>query len=768
MRNPSFCALSILFMLAGGASARVIYVDRGITLTTADGKSWSTAFPAIPAAIQAAAAGDEIWVAAGTYAGNLLIDKPVALYGGFVGTETYRDQRLGIPSLTVIDGAYRTPCVTVRSGAVNSPPAVVDGFTIRNGLSAGYGGGVSLQTGKLILTHNIVTSNYAEPMKGTGGGICCQSGAAATIAGNIITANSSQSGSAIYASNAAVYIVNNTIVGNAGAAGAVAVTNAPTSLLANNIIAFNVSGISEDAARIVRRHNCVHGNIGGDYVSAGSKPGPDDIDSDPALADYGAGNLHIQPDSPCRDAGDDALAAAGDTDVDLQPRLQGAHVDIGADESDGRQWLPTPRRVFHVSPKGARTNDGLTWATATNSVQSAVDAAAASGGGEVWVAAGSYALTQSAAPLAVSILVRPYVYLYGGFAGTESTRDQRNLAANPTFLAGSRAAAGSVAGLRVSSIDGFIFYGSTTQYASMLGVNCSGGSPYIRNNVFLNINGAVSMIGSAAVFENNAVVGGTAKVPTAVEAQASTPTIVGNLVTGTRVSSGSSLSAIRAYYCPAGRIANNLLDANAAVTPGSPFAAMSLERSEVDVVNNTVVNSPGAALRLMIQGRMSIMNNILAFCDFAITPVLASPYVTARGNCIYPSSVEQGTLPPILAGGGNILAYPMFADLLNEDYHLLPMSPCVDFGDDSAVLPGELDLDGLPRIQGLHVDAGCYESAATGTERKWSDVAAILRIAGGLAPASAAQADAYQMSGANGLTIQDAIALARALKAMSR
>ena len=75
------------------------------------------------------------------------------------------------------------------------------------------------------------------------------------------------------------------------------------------------------------------------------------------------------------------------------------------------------------------------------------------------------------------------------------------------------------------------------------------------------------------------------------------------------------------------------------------------------------------------------------------------------------------------AGEGNINTEPLFVEPAVGDYHLLPGSPCIDAGDNTAVpadttdLDGDgnttepipWDLDGYPRIVGDWIDMGAYE-----------------------------------------------------------
>lgn len=98
--------------------------------------------------------------------------------------------------------------------------------------------------------------------------------------------------------------------------------------------------------------------------------------------------------------------------------------------------------VIHLSTEGDDEQDGLSWATAQRTFQVAVETAAELGawpGAEVWVAAGRY-YPNDADPTDLdrnqSFSLRNQVAVYGGFAGEESARQERDMARNRVVLSG--------------------------------------------------------------------------------------------------------------------------------------------------------------------------------------------------------------------------------------------------------------------------------------------------------------------------------------------
>ena len=111
------------------------------------------------------------------------------------------------------------------------------------------------------------------------------------------------------------------------------------------------------------------------------------------------------------------------TDLAGESRKSGDKVDIGAYEY---QHLDAGR-IRYVKPDG--TGDGTSWEKASGDLQKMIDElAAVDASGEVWVAAGEYRPTTQiidGVQYAASFRMRDGIDVYGGFAGTETSKADR-------------------------------------------------------------------------------------------------------------------------------------------------------------------------------------------------------------------------------------------------------------------------------------------------------------------------------------------------------
>lgn len=356
--------------------------------------------------------------------------------------------------------------------------------------------------------------------------------------------------------------------------------------------------------------------------------------------------------------------------------------------------------IWYVNQTNNSGNeDGTTWATAYRDIQTAVDATLVEGG-EVWVAAGTYT-----GPGSAVLTMRPGVYLYGGFAGTEEAREERNWTANPTTISGEFARR-CVVGADNAALDGFVISGGRYGYgggmyndhASPAIVNCRFASNYARGGDAAD-GGCTGGSGGHGyggamyntyafptilncVFWGNHAIGGQGGDATCCD-QPRMSGNGGNGMGGAVYNDHSTPSIINCTFC------NN--QAQAGGPGGLPACYPELYPPGFGY--------PGGAGGGAIAGNALVVNCIL------------------WNNIPNEYSGEYGVVPDItysdvkfgMPGTGNMSADPLFVDATAGNLELLPESPCVDAG--SGVNFPELDLLGISRPQCLGVDMGAYEYA---------------------------------------------------------
>jgi predicted outer membrane repeat protein len=276
------------------------------------------------------------------------------------------------------------------------PPTLTNVIFIANSATS-RGGGLYVYTSSPILTNVIFAANSAL----SPGGAIGNYGGHLTLTNVTFSNNSAPAngGGAIY---------------NFGSPG----YSSGTALFQNSLLWGDTGGeISNDAASASTatvNYSLVQGcNPGGAWISAcGTDGGHNLADADPFFLDAFHARLQLTHNSPAIDAGNDVLVNPGETDVTGDSRITGAHVDLGAYEFS----------LLYVDSRATSgLNNGSSWADAYISLQTALSAATHDS--EVWVAKGTYKPSESGNRWANFRLITGAM-IYGGFAGTETTRSQ--------------------------------------------------------------------------------------------------------------------------------------------------------------------------------------------------------------------------------------------------------------------------------------------------------------------------------------------------------
>ncbi len=192
LRIPLHRLVSLL-VLCSSAFAGTRYVDASRTTGSNDGSSWANAFQGplgLQAALTAATAGDQIWVARGSYFAappgtnwvSFTLKNGVELYGGFAGNETLLEQRDHVANPSILDGdlggndangVYQDNTQRIVTALGVDSTALLDGFTVQNGFMMGSyfgtnnGAGIELVSSSVRVVHCTLYNNTAEH----GGGV---------------------------------------------------------------------------------------------------------------------------------------------------------------------------------------------------------------------------------------------------------------------------------------------------------------------------------------------------------------------------------------------------------------------------------------------------------------------------------------------------------------------------------------------------------------------------------------------------------------------
>jgi hypothetical protein len=718
------------------AIAGTHYVDANSATPQFPYTNWGTAAATIQDAVDAAVQGDEVVVTNGIYAtggrdvfGNnrVAVTKPLTLLS------------VNGPLSTAIVG-YQLPGTITGNGAVRcaflTNGTSLIGFTLTNGASLSFGGsydehwngGGLLCYGTNTMVSNCVITACAagglgggadggnfyncsfnsNSVQGDGGGgaecvlfNCTLSGNSAggsgggvelaTLSNSVLTGNS-----ASYAGGAYLSTLNNcTVTGNSAAAGGGGIAYSTAD---NCILYYNANGNYANSVAYGSQNYC---------CTTPMPAGGGNITDEPLFVDRAAGNLRLQSNSPCINAGNNAFVSSS-TDLDGNPRAAGGTVDMGAYEFQGPfppvppfiTLQPTNQTVLMGSNVGFVVGaggtglltyqwsfQGVSLAGATNSFLTLTNVQVAqSGNYAVTITNSSGAVTSSNALLTVIPAPVPgthYVavnslnpiYPFTNWATAAVTiqdavdgavAGDEIVVSNGVYSTGGRAVLGmltnrvtvektlllrSVNGPQVTIIQGDQVPGSTNGDAA---IRC----------VYLGANGASL---SGFTLTNGA---------TRTTGNFSTEQCGGGLYIGygsTAVASNCVIVGCSAAGVGAGAYFANLYNCALLGNTGG-YGAGAYESA---LYNCSVVANNGGGV---YDG--TAYNSIIAL----------NPW----GNADFTQ------------GNSNFGADPFFVDVAAGDLRLLSNSPCVNAGN-NAYAPAGPDLGGGLRIVGGTVDIGAYE-----------------------------------------------------------
>ena len=381
--------------------------------------------------------------------------------------------------------------------------------------------------------------------------------------------------------------------------------------------------------------------------------------------------------------------------------------------------------VRFVMPAASGSGDCSSWANACT-LQTALTGSTT--GDEIWAAAGTYKPTTGTSRTATFQLVSG-VAVYGGFAGTELTRDQRNPATNLTTLSGdigiptntSDNSYHVVTGANGATLDGFTITAGNAN---------SAGSPYNRgggmysfssnptlSNVIFYSNSATSYGGgvyidtSSPTFTDVTFSGNSAAYGGGICNTSSDPTLTNVTFSVNTATQGGGMI----NYSSSPTLTNITFSANTATLGGGMLNNSSTPTLTNVTFSGNTATTYGGGMYNSISSSPLIRNTIF-WGDIAASGGAQIYNSVASATPTLSFSVVQGNCPAGSTCDNIIITDPLLGTLGNyggstQTISLLAGSSAIDTGDNS-VCPAT-DQRGVIRPQGLKCDIGAYEVDTT-------------------------------------------------------
>ena len=426
--------------------------------------------------------------------------------------------------------------------------------------------------------------------------------------------------------------------------------------------------------------------------------------------------------------------------------------------------------TIYVDINATGSNNGTSWNNAYTDLQSALSFAFFND--VIWVATGIYHPTTTT-NRDLSFIMKNTVDIYGGFAGTETDINQRNISANPTTLSGDIGQLGDNTDntrkvVKIQNftadfiMDGFrVISGydasSSGKGAGMYMINNSGAQITINNCIFFNnyayhsggglivdethvtfnacefLYNSSYNYGGGAIYSANVsnsdiylndsqLIGNNSRDGAAINFGGYTLKIERCLISNNTSTQGDILdidSGVDTFMVNNSLLIGNLLNdaGSSLISIYSSSPACSITNSTICHNKNDDTQTPYAEMIHRSNGALNIYNSIVFGNTNSDQNLQIDP-----GNNVVNSIVENGYTPgtnvitsaPNFSLPGTLASAPF--DASSMDYSLLLNSPGINSGDNIYSSQFTFDYELNARIQQINVDCGAIESPFSDTQ----------------------------------------------------
>ena len=369
--------------------------------------------------------------------------------------------------------------------------------------------------------------------------------------------------------------------------------------------------------------------------------------------------------------------------------------------------------VHYVKPSNAGTGDGSSWDNASNDLQKVINVA--TGGDEIWVAAGTYVPSHYAGktdsiPVGGSrgnaFVLKKDIKLYGGFTGSETMLSQRNWNTNVTILSGklndndkTYHVVFSVGDVGVACLDGFkVTEANADDTSGLTTVNGTKTKNKDGAGIHINTNSSPTIKNTIITLNDCMGDGGGLFIN-----WSSNPILENVRVDNNSANGGGG---IMVYQSSAPIIINSLIINNQSTLEGG---GIRIYGANANIINCTIGNNMASNFGGIYGTKGINMGNTIVWGNTGAKQVTFDTGLSLVICCLV-----EGTTP---AGTRNLNGNSVTPDFVNTDfdnYQLLQGSICIDRGDNAFYttygnLSNNVDMDGQKRLSNNAVDLGAYE-----------------------------------------------------------